>query len=258
MRLLLLLLVGLSLPAAAAAQIAPQASIQEMATTPLVKLSIAESLRTPPDEATITVGTQVRAQTATAAAAASKEKTERLLATIRRAGLRERDVQTQGIQLSPEYDYIQEPGARRGRQVFNGYVASNSIQVKTRDITRLTALLDTLTQAGADTVYGPNFSIGDPLPLRTEARNRALARGEAEALEYARNRGFARVTLLSVEEGVSYRGSDIVVTGGRIASPGAPPPPPPPPATSLQADSIVAPGQIEIGVSLNLIYRMER
>jgi uncharacterized protein len=246
----------LGFPALAAAQVAPQATIQEMAGTPLVKLSISETLRTPPDEASITVGTQARAPTATAAAAANKEKTERLLATIRRAGIRERDIQTQGIQLSPEYNYINDPATGRGRQVFNGYVASNSIQLKTRNIDTLTQLLDTLTQAGADTVYGPNFAIADPAPLRAEARRRALQRGQAEALEYARAQGFARVTLLSLEEGVSHRGTDIVVTGTRIRNAEAGPPPPPPPAA--ERDGIVAPGQLETGVSLNLIYRMER
>ena len=38
-------------PVAALAQQAPTASISEMATTPLVRVNIAESLRTPPDEA---------------------------------------------------------------------------------------------------------------------------------------------------------------------------------------------------------------
>ena len=255
---LLTVLALVSLPTIAAAQVAPQATIAEMASSPLVKLQIAETLRTPPDEATITVGTQVRAQTATAAAAANKEKTERLLATIRRAGLRERDIQTQGIQLSPEYNYINDLATGRGRQVFNGYVASNSIQLKTRDITRLTALLDTLTNAGADTVYGPNFGISDPVLLRREARVRALARGEAEALEYARNRDFSRVSLLSVEEGTSYRGTDVIVTGSRIVRQDGLAPPPPPPVAERSSDSLVAPGQLETGVTLNLIYRMER
>jgi uncharacterized protein YggE len=251
-----LTLMLLSLPALAGAQVAPQASIAEMATTPLIRLQISETLRSPPDEASITVGTQARAPTATAAAAANKEKTERLLAAFRRAGIRERDTQTQGIQLQSEYDYVQEPGARGGRQVFRGYVASNSIQIKTRDIPALTTLLDTLTTAGADTVYGPNFGIADPLPLRAEARRRALVRGQAEALEYARAQGFSRVSLLSVEEGASYRGTEVVVTGSRLRTfDVSAPPPPPPPATQ---SGIVAPGQLETGVSLGLIYRMER
>jgi uncharacterized protein YggE len=255
MRLLFAFLL-LPLPAFASAQVLPEASIQEMATTPLVKLSISETLRTPPDEASLTVGTQSRAPTAVAATEANRQKTERLLAAIRAQGLRERDIQTQGIQLQPEYDYVQQPGTRSGQQVFRGYLASNSILIKTRDIPRLAALLDRLTQAGADSVYGPNFSIADPAPLRAEARRRGLVRAQAEALEYARAQGFSRVTLLSVEEGTSYRGTEIVVTGSRISSPALAPPPPPP---APERDSgVVAPGQLETGVSLGLIYRMER
>ena len=179
------LLVAVSVPLSAQTISVP---LDQIAATPLVRVNISESLRTPPDEASMTVGTQAKAATATAAVAANKTKTERLLAAIRTAGIRERDIQTQGVQLQPDYRWDQEPGGR-GHQTLIGYVASNSVQIKTRNIDRLTALLDALTTAGADTVYGPNFGISDPAPLRREARVRAMARGEVEASEYARNNG---------------------------------------------------------------------
>lgn len=239
----------------AMAQQAPTASIAEMASTPLVRVNITEALRTPPDEASMTVGTQAKAPTATAAVALNKVKTEKLLAAIRSAGIRERDIQTQGIQLSPDYRWDNEPNGR-GHQTLIGYIAGNSVQIKTRNIDKLTSLLDALTTAGADTVYGPNFGISDPSPLRREARVRAMERGKAEATEYARNNGYASVRLLSVEEGASYRGTDVMVTALRVA-PVAAPPPPPPPAPERDG-GIVAPGQLETSVSLNLLYRMER
>lgn len=245
-----------AVPLSAVAQQLPAATITEMAETPLVRVNIAETLRTPPDEASMTVGTQAKAPTATAAVAANKVKTERLLATIRSSGIRERDIQTQGIQLQPDYRWDPEPGGR-GRQTLIGYVASNSVQIKTRNLDALTSLLDALTQAGADSVYGPNFGISDPAPLRREARIRAMARGVAEATEYARNNGYAKVRLLSVEEGTSYRGTEVIVTGSRVSNAGGPPPPPPPPMPERDG-GIVAPGQLETGVALNLLYRMER
>ena len=247
---------AIGMPAMALAQQAPTASISEMASTPLVRVNIAESLRSLPDEASMTVGTQAKASTATAAVAANKVKTEKLLATIRAAGIRERDIQTQGIQLQPDYRWDNLPNGQ-GRQTLIGYIASNSVQIKTQNIDTLTSLLDALTTAGADTVYGPNFAISDPAPLRREARVRAMARGQAEALEYARNNGYASVRLLSVEEGTSYRGTEVVVTGSRVSNAYAPPPPPPPPAPE-RGGGVVAPGQLETGVSLNLLYRMER
>jgi uncharacterized protein YggE len=249
------LLAALAWGAPAVAQLQPGASLNELATTPVVRVNISENLRTPPDEASLTAGTQAKAPTATAAVAANKIKTEKLLATIRGAGIRDRDIQTQGIQLSTDYRWDAEPNGR-GRQTLVGYIASNSVQIKTRDIGALTGLLDAITGAGADSVYGPTFGISDPAPLRREARVRAMARGAAEAGEYARNNGFSRVRLLSVEEGTSYRGTDIVVTGSRISNLSAPPPPPPP--APERDGGIVAPGQIETGVSLNLLYRMEK
>jgi uncharacterized protein YggE len=242
--------------ASALAQQAPTASISEMASSPLVRVNISESLRTPPDEASMTVGTQAKASTATEAVALNKAKTEKLLATIRAAGIRERDIQTQGIQLQPDYRWDNDPGGR-GHQTLIGYVAGNSVQIKTRNIDTLTTLLDKLTTAGADTVYGPNFAISDPAPLRKEARVRAMQRGKEEATEYARNNGYTTVRLLSVEEGTSYRGTDVVVTGMRVSNMSAPPPPPPPAAPERDG-GVVAPGQLETSVSLNLLYRMER
>lgn len=227
-------------------------SLDELAATPVVTVRISENLRTPPDEATITVGVEARSKSAATALDESKTKVEALVATIRAAGIAAKNIQTQGVNLNADYAYETING--RGQQRFNGYIASNSVQVKTQDIDRLSSLLDRLTAAGANQISGPYFSIADPLPLRKEARKRAMARGEAEAMEYAANAGFARVRLLSVEEGVSYRSADIVVTGQRLNA--APPPPPPPPAPERGGG--IEPGQIETGVQLTLVYRMEK
>jgi uncharacterized protein YggE len=232
-----------------------QPPLDQLAATPLVTVHISEQLRSPPDQATISASTEATEPTATAALAADKVKTERLLQAIPAAGIAAKDVQTEGVSVGAEYTF--EPVNGRSSRRLLGYTARNSVRIKTRQIDRLASLLDALTAAGASSVYGPQFSIADPAPLRAEARRRAMARGEAEATEYARNAGFARVQLLSVEEGVSYHGEDIIVSGSRInALPPAPPPPPPPGAG--ERDQTIQPGQIENGVSLTLRYRMQR
>jgi uncharacterized protein YggE len=242
-------LAALSLPASAQ-QIS--ASLDQLAATPVVTVQISEQLRSPPDEATITAGTESRAPTASAALTANKLKTEHLLETIKSAGIPSKDVQTQGVSVQADYQFQQVNG--RGEQHLVGYVASNSVSIKTRQIDRLVTLLDTLTAAGATNIYGPSFSIADPAPLRALARKRAMARGESEASEYARNAGFRGVQLLSLQEGISYRATDVTESDlpPRVAAPPPPPPPPPPPGGSI------SPGQIETGVTLTLHYRMVR
>lgn len=227
------------------------ASLDQLAASPVVTVQISEQLRSPPDEATINAGTESHAPTASAALAANKLKTEHLIEAIRAAGIPSKDVQTEGVSVRADYQFETVNG--QGRQRLAGYVASNTVRIKTRQIERLVSLLDTLTAAGATTIYGPSFSIADPAPLRAEARKRAMARGESEASEYARNAGFRSVQLLSVQEGVSYRATDV---GERDMMPvvAAPPPPPPP----RPPGGGIAPGQIETGVTLTLQYRMVR
>lgn len=236
--------------AAGAADAQQGASLSELAATPIVTVHIGENLSMPPDQATISVGVQSHAPTAVRALEINKADVAKVIASIRAAGIESKDIQTQGVNLNAEYDYGNNP-MTRGSPTLKGYAASNTVQVKTRRIDRLSTLLDTVTKAGANQIYGPTFLIADPLPLRKEARKRAMVRGEAEALEYAANAGFARVRLLSVEEGLSYRTSDIVVTGARQIMPMAPPPPAP-------ERGGIEPGQIETGVQLTLVYRMEK
>src|SRR5206468_11424373 len=59
------------------------ASLDQLAATPLVTVQISEQLRTPPDQATITAGTESHAATASAALTANKLATEQLLNAIR-------------------------------------------------------------------------------------------------------------------------------------------------------------------------------
>jgi len=228
------------------------ASLDQLAASPVVTVQISEQLRSQPDEATINAGTESHAPTASAALAANKLKTEHLIEAIRSAGIPSKDVQTEGVSVRADYQFETVNG--QGRQRLAGYVASNTVRIKTRQIDRLVSLLDTLTAAGATNIYGPNFSIADPAPLRAEARKRAMTRGESEASEYARNAGFRGVQLLSVQEGVSYRATDIIISGTRMPPVAAPPPPPPPPPER----GGIEPGQIETGVTLTLQYRMVR
>jgi len=240
------LLAAASVPASA--QALPP-TLDQLAATPTVTVNISEQLRSPPDEATLSAGTESHAPTASAALAENKLKTEHLMEAIRSAGIATKDVQTQGVAVRADYQFETVNG--QGKQRLAGYVASNNVSIKTRQIDRLVGLLDTLTAAGATNIYGPSFSIADPAPLRAEARKRAMARGDAEASEYARIAGFRGVQLLSVQEGVSYRATDVTIGERDLPVVAAPPPPPPPPPGGG-----IEPGQIETGVTLTLRYRM--
>ena len=51
-----------------------------------------------------------------------------------------------------------------------GYRVSNQVNVKIRDIALVGDVLAAVTEAGANSIYGVNFSVADPAALEAEAR----------------------------------------------------------------------------------------
>ena len=114
-------------------------------------------------------------------------------------GIKDKDIQTTGINLSAQYDYDQSTS----RQVFRGYQASNRVNVTLREVPRAGEVLDALVAAGATDINGPNFSLDDDTGARAQARKAAFEKARAQAEEYARWSGFSGVRLLEINESVA-------------------------------------------------------
>jgi uncharacterized protein YggE len=150
-----------------------------------------------PDLAIISAGVQTLQPTATAAIEENAARMERVRAALRRAGIADRDIQTSSINLNPEYRY-----AENQPPLLTGYRASNSVNVKFRDLKRSGAILDALVREGANQLNGPSLTIDKPEEAYDEARVKAIAAGQRRAELYARALGKRVVRLLSVSEGM--------------------------------------------------------
>jgi uncharacterized protein YggE len=230
-----------ALPVAALAQ--PNITINE--TAPIVTLNVTETVEAAPDTATVGTGVQTTAPTAAQAMQDNAAKMERLIAALAKAGIAKKDIQTSGINLSAQYDYSNREGQPAGPR-FLGYEASNQLTVKLRDIKKVGVLLDTMVKAGATNVNGPNFSIGDPTPMLTQARGLALKTAKAQADFYAQAAGYRSARLISIAENNS---------GGR--------PPMPMMVTArfkgeAAADTPVEPGQVGSSVTLTVQYALDK
>jgi uncharacterized protein len=152
-----------------------------------------------PDLAIISAGVQTLQPTATAAIEENAARMERVRAALRRAGIEDKDIQTSSINLNPEYQYDQNRPPR-----LTGYRATNTVNVKFRDLKRTGAILDALVAEGANQINGPHLTIDKPESALDEARTKAIANGRARADLYARALGMQVVRLLSVSEGGGY------------------------------------------------------
>ena len=183
------------MPAGAETPILPDATVLDLSATGRVTRV--------PDVATIRAGVVTQQATATAALSSNAERMAKVLATLRSAGIAERDIATSSVSLQPQYRYTEgQPPA------ITGYQASNTVSVRFRDVARSGAGLDALVRAGANQIEGPTLSIDKPDEALDAARADAVARARARATLYAQAAGLRVERIVSIaENGESAGGS---------------------------------------------------
>jgi uncharacterized protein YggE len=184
------------IPAGIMAQ--PVATVPALAGTRLDVNATGEVTRVP-DLAIISAGVQTLQPTATGAIEENATRMERVRAALKRAGIADKDIQTSSISLNPEYHYENNQPPR-----LTGYRATNTVNVKFRDLKRTGSILDALVAEGANQINGPNLTIDKPDEAYDEARVKAIAAGRARAELYARALGKRVVRILSVSESGAY------------------------------------------------------
>lgn len=233
-----LALVATAIPAGAVAQVqsVPVAVING---TRLDVSATGEVTRVP-DLAIISAGVQTLSPTATAAIEENAARMERVRSALKRAGIEDRDIQTSSINLNPEYQYDQNRPPR-----LTGYRATNTVNVKFRDIKRTGAILDALVAEGANQINGPNLTIDKPESALDEARMKAIANGRARADLYAKALGMRVVRLISVSEGGGYNVPPPMPMMAQMAERGA------------AADSKIDPGTQQLQVNVSMSFELQ-
>ncbi|MGB7406004.1 MAG: SIMPL domain-containing protein, partial [Pacificimonas sp.] len=195
----------------------------------LLQIEATGMARAAPDLATFGAGITTTGETAKAAIDANSVAAERIRQVIREAGIPGRDVQTRNVSVRPEFERG-EGGARTSAPRILGYVATNGLSVRVRDLSKAPDLLQALFDAGANNVNGPRFTIDDDADVLQAARRDAIRNAITEAELYARGFGLRIDRILRVSDSgpMAVTTSDVItVTGNRRA--GGPPPPPAPP-----------------------------
>ena len=145
-----------------------------------------------PDQATVQIGVQSQAATSREALTDNTTKMEALIARIKELGVDAKDIQTSGFGVSPTYS--------DNGQTITGYQVNNTVSVTIRAIDQAGELLDQVVSAGANTVYGISFGIGDPKALESTARDAAIADAQIRAEAMAKAAGGAVGQVLSISE----------------------------------------------------------
>lgn len=215
-------------PFALTAALAFPALAQQPATGPgLISIEGVGEVVARPDTAIVTSGVTSQGATAREALTANTTDMAKLIETLKAAGIADRDIQTSGFSVSPNYVYsneVDQNGYSKPPRV-NGYIVSNSVTIRVRDLTTLGTILDQSVTVGANTINGVSFSVADPANLYIEARKKAFADARAKAELYAEAAGVELGDIASIVETQGYGAPQPYMMRDAAMSAAAPPVP---------------------------------
>lgn len=241
----LLLAITLSLGTTAAMTTSAQTLASVGAAIPegtLLNVSAQAEASRVPDIATISAGVVTQAVDGNTAMRQNSEQMARVVAAIKAAGIADKDVQTSGISLNPQYRYAENEAPK-----ITGYQANNTVSMKVRDIARLGKVLDALAGVGANQINGPSFEIDNPEPVYDEARLAALKKAQARAETYAKSLGLKVRRIVSISEGNGgFRPMPMMAMAkaDSFERAGAAPP--------------VSPGETTVSINLDVVFELGR
>jgi hypothetical protein len=220
------------------------ASADEGIPPPHIEVTGQGSVDVAPDMAVLTLTVTRQAETARVALDANSAAMMEVQKAMRTAGIENRDLQTSGFTIQPNYVYPAPQGsAEREPPRIVGYTVRNSLTVRVRDIGAVGTILDKSVSLGVNEGGNIAFTNADPSAAVTEARTRAVQDAIAKADTLAKAAGVKRGRLLGISE-QSYNPRPVPMMEM---------------ARSRADDSVpVAVGENTYSVSVNVTYAIEQ
>lgn len=186
-----------------------------------------------PDALTAGVAMEAIAPDVTGAMNQSGERQQAVIDALVDAGIAREDISTTQVSLQPQF------GAE-GTEII-GYRASNSIDVKIRNLSTASQALALIVSTGGDAtrVNSVHYSIEDDSQLIQDARARAFEDAKNRAEQYAQLSGSDLGNVISISE-----------------SPGSTPPSPMPRGEAAMAVPL-EPGLQTVGFSVTVIWELD-
>jgi len=177
---------------------------------------------------------------ASAVSKAMSDNSSRMNAVIKAVkdqGVEEKDLKTTNFSIYPLYNY-----PANGQRTLSGYEVRQSLQLKIRDLAKVSQIIQRATDAGANEAGNLIFTVDDEEQPKAQAREQAIKDAKEKAEKIAEELGVKLVKIISFNES-SYSpllGYD--VRGYGVGGGGA--------APEVQS------GENKIQVDVNIIYEI--
>lgn len=152
-----------------------------------------------PDMAVLSFSVVSDAKTAREALDANNKSMTDVLKALKEAGIAERDLQTSGFAINPQYQYPDNSDGGNKPPVLIGYQVANSLTIRVRDLAKLGGIIDQAVTLGVNQGGSIFFTNDKPEAALTEARKAAVADAieKAKVLSEAAGVSLGRVVEIS-------------------------------------------------------------
>jgi uncharacterized protein YggE len=153
-----------------------------------------------PDTLVLDLGVTANGSTVSTALASASSIEARVQKALRSGGVADRDLQTSGLSIQPDYTY-----GKSGQPIPRGYVVTEDVTAKLRDLGRAGQTITSAVAAGGNSVRlgGISLDLQDTSALVSSARDSAFGDAKAKAEQYARAAGRSLGPVISISEVVT-------------------------------------------------------
>jgi uncharacterized protein len=143
-----------------------------------------------PNLAVLWLGVQSQQANVAEALAKASEGMNKVMQSLADSGINPKDIQTGSFNISQRTRWNEPEQSDK----ITGYIVTNMVTVKIRDVNKVGEIIDTSVRAGGDLIRinSLNFSVEEPSEYYKAAREKAIANARAKAEQYA---GLTGVTL---------------------------------------------------------------
>ncbi|MBY3063734.1 SIMPL domain-containing protein [Rhizobium laguerreae] len=155
-----------------------------------------------PDMAVVNLAVVKQAKTAREALDENNKAMNDVLAALKSGGIAERDLQTSGFSIQPQYNYPQPVDGQQQQPQLIGYQTINSVTVRLRDLAKLGAVIDQSVTLGINQGGEIQFTNDKPDAAIEEARKAAVADAVKRAKTLSEAAGVKLGRILEINENV--------------------------------------------------------
>lgn len=141
----------------------------------LISVSGEGKIKITPDQVAISVSVESKGMKAVEVKTDNDAKIDAVIKYIKKMGVDPKDFQTQLVRLNDQYDYQKKK---------HNYVATQTINILLKDITKYDVLMEGLMDAGINNINSATFKSSKFESYKTEARKLAMKDAKQKADDY--------------------------------------------------------------------------